>query len=114
MKNRRWQDMAMLILGLWLLVSPFILPFKSYTDIAALNSYVFGVGVMLFAAIALAWPKLWEEQVNMALGIWLILAPYVLGFQAETAAMVNHFIIGVLIVADALWAVQPYFTHKAT
>lgn len=112
MKNRRWQDVAMLILGLWLLVSPFVLQFSSYTAIAALNSYVFGIAVMVVAAIALARPKMWEEQVNLAIGIWLFVAPYALGFQAESAAMVNHLILGLLIMGDAMWAVQPYYTHK--
>jgi len=114
MKDRRWQDVVMFILGLWLLVSPFALQFSSYTEIAALNSYVFGVGVMVLAAIALARPRMWEEQVNVILGVWLFLAPFVLGFQTETAAMVNHLLIGLLIVGDAMWAVYPYYNHKPT
>lgn len=114
MKDRKWKDVIMFILGLWLVVSPFILQFSSYTEIAALNSYVLGVGVMVFAAIALARPKMWEEQVNLLLGLWLFIAPFVLGFQAETAAMANHMILGLLIIGDAIWAVQPYYTHKAT
>lgn len=113
MENRRWQDMVMLVLGLWLIVSPFILQYGDYTGIAALNSYILGVGVMVFAAIALVRPELWEEQVNMILGVWLIIAPYVLGFGEETAALVNHFIVGLLIVADALWAMFPRFPRKA-
>lgn len=114
MKDRRWKDVAMLILGLWLLISPFILPYADYAGIAALNSYILGVGVMVFAAIALARPQLWEEQVNLVLGVWLFIAPFVLGFQAETAPMVNHIVVGLLIVGDALWAMYPRFTHKAT
>jgi SPW repeat len=114
MKDRRWQDVVMFILGLWLVISPFALQFSSYTEIAALNSYVFGVGVMVLAAIALARPRMWEEQVNVILGVWLFLAPFVLGFQTETAAMVNHLLLGLLIVGDAMWAVYPYYTHKPT
>jgi hypothetical protein len=114
MKTRRWQDGAMLILGLWLVVSPFVLQFSSFTEIAALNSYLLGVGVMVFSAIALARPRMWEEQVNIVLGLWLVLAPFLLGFTTETAALVNHIIVGLLILADAMWAVQPYYTRKAT
>jgi hypothetical protein len=114
MKNRRWKDVVMLVLGLWLLISPFVLQLSSYTEMAALNSYVFGIGVMVVAAIALARPKMWEEQLNLAIGLWLFIAPYVLGFQAETAAMANHMALGLLIMGDAMWAVEPYYTHKAT
>jgi hypothetical protein len=114
MKDRRWKDTAMLILGLWLIISPFILPYADYAGIAALNSYILGVGVTVFAAIALARPQMWEEQVNLILGVWLFVAPFVLGFQAETAPMVNHLVVGLLIAGDALWAMYPRFTRKAT
>lgn len=114
MKDRRWQDVVMFILGLWLLVSPVVLQFTSYTEMAALNSYVFGVGVMVLAAFALAQPRIWEEQVNLIIGVWLFIAPFVLGFRTETAAMANHLLLGLLIVGDAMWAVQPYYTHKTT
>jgi hypothetical protein len=114
MQDRRWKDVAMLILGLWLIVSPFILPYGDYTGIAAVNSYILGAGVVVFAAIALARPQMWEEQVNLILGVWLFIAPFVLGFQAETAPLVNHLVVGLLIAADALWAMYPRFTRKAT
>lgn len=114
MKESRWQDVVMFILGLWLLISPFVLQFSSYTETAALTSYVFGIGVMVIAAVALARPRMWEEQVNLILGTWLFIAPFILGFQAETAAMANHLLLGLLIVGDAMWAVYPYYTHKPT
>jgi hypothetical protein len=114
MKNKRWQDGVMAILGLWLLVSPFVLQFNSFTEMAALNSYIFGVCIMAIAAIALARPRMWEEQLNMLLGVWLFIAPFALGFQNETAAMANHLVLGLLIVGDAMWALQPDYTHKAT
>lgn len=114
MQERRWKDIAMLILGLWLIISPYVLPYSDYTGIAASNSYILGVAVIVFAAIALARPQMWEEQVNLILGVWLFIAPFVLGFQADTRAMVNHLVVGILIAADALWAMYPRFTHKAT
>jgi hypothetical protein len=114
MKDRRWQDVAMLVLGLWLIVSPFVLQYPDTLGIAALNSYVFGFGVMLFAAIALIKPQMWEEWTNLVLGIWLIVAPVVLGFKTETDATANHLLIGLLIVIDALSVMVPRYTRKAT
>jgi hypothetical protein len=114
MKDRRWQDVAMLVLGFWLIVSPFVLLYSETMGIASLNSYLLGVAVMVFAAIALYQPHMWEEWVNLVLGIWLIVAPIVLGFRTEMAPTVNHFIVGVLIVIDALWAMYPRITHRAT
>jgi len=114
MKDRRWQDVAMLILGLWLIASPFVLQYPDMLGIAVLNSYVFGFGVMLFAAIALFKPQMWEVWVNLVLGVWLMAAPVVLGFRTETDATANHLLIGLLIVIDALSVMVPRYTRKAT
>lgn len=113
METRRWQDGVMLALGAWLFLSPFVLSYSDLTGMAALNSYILGIGVALFALIALIKPQMWEEWVNLVLGIWLILAPLILGFRDETVATVNHFVAGLLVAADALWAMYPKFTHRA-
>ncbi len=113
MKDRRWQDIVMLVLGAWLIVSPFVLQYPDYTGYAAMNSYILGAGVIVFAAIALYMPQMWEEWVNLVLGAWLIISPLVLGFRDDTVATVNHFIVGLLVAADALFAMYPRFTKTA-
>jgi hypothetical protein len=113
MGKRRWQDAAMLVLGLWLIVSPFFLSYSDYLGIAALNSYLIGAGVTLFAAIALTNPEMWEEWVNLILGVWLIVAPLVLGFRDDVVPTANHFIVGLLIAGDALWVMFPRVTRRA-
>jgi ABC-type nickel/cobalt efflux system permease component RcnA len=40
---------------------------------------------------------------NMALGIWLFISPWVLGFHASEALRWNSVIAGVLIAALAAW-----------
>jgi hypothetical protein len=41
--------------------------------------------------------------VNLAVGVWLIISPLVLGFSNETGAMWNHIIVGLVVAGDALW-----------
>ncbi len=113
MKDRRWQDIVMLVLGAWLIVSPFVLQYPDYTGYTAMNSYILGIGVIVFAAIALYMPQMWEEWVNLILGAWLIISPLVLGFRDDTVATANHFIVGLLVAADALFAMYPRFTRTA-
>ncbi|HZP87920.1 MAG TPA: SPW repeat protein [Burkholderiales bacterium] len=110
MQERRWQDWVMLIFGIWLFLSPFWMPaYASTSSTAAWNSYVLGVLVVIFAWAALAKPEKWEEWVNLVLGIWLIIAPFVLRFyHAETGAAWNQIILGILIAADALWVLAQY------
>ena len=113
METKRWQDWVMLAFGMWLIISPFILPYTSYTGIAAWVSYLFGVAVAAFAIIALFYPKMWEEWVNLVLGIGLIAMPFLLQYSEEIMATRNHFIMGILIAGDALWVMlQQYPTHK--
>jgi hypothetical protein len=116
METKRWQDWIMLAFGVWLIISPFILSYTSYTGIAAWNSYLFGVAVAAVAIVALFYPKMWEEWVNLALGIGLIVSPFLLQYiNEEVMATWNHFTLGFLIAADAIWAVMAMLqnpTHK--
>ena len=100
---KRWQDWVMLALGIWLFVSPL---FLGYLDVPAArwNAYVVGTGLIVFSIVALARPALWGEWINLVLGMWLIIAPFVLPHASGTARW-NHLIVGILVVADALAAV---------
>lgn len=108
----RWQDWFNLVLGVWLIVAPFIGIGASNSDVAAGNSYVLGAAVAIFAIVALASGRVWEEWVNLVLAAWLIIAPFVLGFSDQTGAMWNHVIVGLLIGADALWAALQYSPQR--
>jgi hypothetical protein len=43
--------------------------------------------------------NLWQEWVNLALGVWIFIAPWVLGFATGgyVAAAWDHWIIGALV-----------------
>lgn len=108
--ERRWQDWVMLILGIWLFFSPFWMAgYASTGSVAAWNSYIFGVLVVAFAWAALAAPRKWEEWVELVMGIWLIIAPFVLGFfRVEYGAAWNQIVLGVLIAIGSLWSLAVY------
>ncbi len=110
MTNKRWQDWVMLIFGVWLFLAPFWMPaYESSTSVAAWNSYVLGVLVVAFAWAALARPQKWQEWVNLVLGVWLIIAPFVLRFWGtEQGAAWNQIVLGILIGADAIWMLAQY------
>ncbi len=96
----------MLAFGAWLFFSPFYLGYDSTTGIAAANSYIIGTLVAVFAVCSLANPENWEERVNITLGVWLVIAPFVLQFRANDIAMANEIVLGILIAGDALWALR--------
>lgn len=103
MSGKRWQDWLMLVLGVWLFLSPL---FLGYTDVAraAWNAYVVGSGLIAFSLVAILRPALWGEWINLVLGAWLILAPFLLPHESGVARW-NHLIVGILVVADALAAI---------
>lgn len=108
----RLQDWFNLILGVWLVIAPFV-GVGMTSDAAAWNSYVAGVAVAILAGAAIARPQAWEEWVNLLIGLWLVLAPFVLGFTDQPGPMWNQIVIGLLIGADALWAAVQYSPRRA-
>ena len=107
-QQTRWQDWINVLFGVWLFVSPWVLGF-SHIGAAAWNAYILGVAVFVFAVIALFSPQIWEEWINLILGIWLIISPFILAYAAQhPVAMWNSIIMGILVGGDAFWAaVQP-------
>lgn len=106
---RQWKDVANLVLGIWLVLSPWILAYAAEPT-AAWNAYVLGVIIAVAAVAALIAFHEWEEWVNAVFGAWLIVSPWVLGFSALTAAVGNQVVVGVLVGALAIWSV---FTGRA-
>ena len=49
--------------------------------------------------------KHWQDPLNALLGVWLIVAPWALAYQAETAAMANSVVVGLGLLAFALAAI---------
>lgn len=104
MKSKRWQDWLNLLLGAWLFTSPWVLQFSGEMRDAAWNAYLSGAAIMVFAAVAVYMPKAWEEAVNIILGAWVAVSPWVLGFVSNRDVMMNTVLVGCLVVLLAVWA----------
>jgi hypothetical protein len=102
--TKRWQDGGNLLLGLWLFISPWAMSYAADIPIAAWNAYLCGAAIVVFAAVAMYMPKVWEEWINMAFGVWMIISPWVLGFASHRNMTMNAVIIGALVTALATWA----------
>lgn len=90
-----------LAMGLWLAVAPFALSFEQ--PAALWNSVAVGITVAALAAgrvfgghrvALLSW-------INVALGIWLIISPWLIGGVEEGAVFWNHMIGGITIASCA-------------
>ena len=81
--NAKLCDVANLILGAVLLVSPWMFSFDAGT--VSINAYVTGIVIAALAIAALAAFAVWEEWLNLVVGLWALVSPWVLGFQGTTA-----------------------------
>lgn len=104
----RWQDRVNLVLGLWLMLSPYLLGYAGNGSATA-NATAAGAVVTLFAVAALWRPQHWEEWTNLGVSLWIIVAPFLLGFWDVPAAAWTHMATGLLVGGDALWAMQNQF-----
>lgn len=101
-------DLVNVVLGVCLVLAPWALGFTGEVA-AARNAWIVGAAIALIALGALFAFREWEEWVNLALGVWAVLAPWLLGFATVAAAMYAHviigFIVGVLAAFD-LWMIR--------
>ena len=109
-EQKRWQDLGNILLGAWLFISPWVMDYVLGMPPAAKNSYILGLAIVIFAAVAVYIPQIWEEWINVALGLWLVASPWVLGF-AHTRAM--HFAIGIGIAITFLAALDLWLRYEA-
>ncbi len=106
--NKR-QDWANFVLGLWVIVSPWIIehimaPGGVVTETAMWNHYVIGTVVVILAVAAIYAFNAWMEWINIVLGGWLAVSPWGLGYSESLGLMWNAVITGLLIIALAGWA----------
>jgi SPW repeat len=100
---KHWQDPVNLVLGLWLIVSPWILGFQA--ERASLwSAVILGILVAATALTSLFRVRAWEEWANVVLGVCLIICPWVLRFTEYATPTWNAVFTGIIIAALALWA----------
>ena len=101
-RSNTWEDWTNLVLGLWLIASPWLLQFSG-APAAAWNAWISGAIIGVLAAAALYQVQQWEEWVNALAGLWLVVSPWALGFSADQVTTWNAVIVGVLVLCVAGW-----------
>lgn len=99
--RRRWHDFLLILLGIWLVLSPWLLADPQVSDIVRWNALVGGAAIAVVAAFDLQWPTVWDEWILWAVGLWLAFAPFVLGFTEGRTVSANMVITGLLTVIIA-------------
>jgi SPW repeat len=99
MRIQHWQDVASLLLGVWLVLSPFALGFAGA---AVWITIVLGLCVILFAIEGFVIPSHLEEWGEILVGLALVVAPWTVGYESVSAT-VSSIVSGTLVILFAIW-----------
>jgi hypothetical protein len=99
MRTQHWQDIASLLLGAWLVLSPLALGF---VGAAAWITVALGIAVILFAIEGLIIPSYLEEWGEIGLGLALVVAPWAISYESAIATS-SSMVTGILVMFFAVW-----------
>jgi len=106
MTGKRWTKEAFIDLGnvgcaALLLLAPWVFDFTSEV-VAAWNAWLSGSAILAAVAMVLINEAKWEGETSLALGIWVSIAPSVLGFPGHALAAMTHVLVGFSVLAFAV------------
>ncbi len=109
MKTAKTLNWIIAVGGVWELLAPFILSY-SQTKTAMWDAIIIGIVLVVLGA----WAGLANEVgtvkalswVNAVLGLWLVIAPFILAYSGVAAAMWNDIIVGIIVLVLGVWAAQ--------
>jgi hypothetical protein len=105
LSTRRWQDQAILLLGAWLFASPWALGIGAATP-AAINAFTTGVVMAALAAIDLVRTHVWAVVLNLLVGLWVAISPWMVEALQVPAMATNLLVVGVATIVLALWELR--------
>ncbi|HEY9012731.1 MAG TPA: SPW repeat protein [Devosia sp.] len=94
-------DMVSVVAGLALFVSPWLFGFSAEAA-ASWNAWIAGLLIAIVGVWTIASCQNWEEWLNLALGVWTLVSPWLLGF-AIGSAVTMHVVVGLIVAALAIF-----------
>jgi len=99
-----WTSWANVALGIWLVIAALVMP--RTTGIGITENIVTGS----FLAIAALWAaRAFRPRMRVVAsgtvalcGLWILIAPFALGYSRETLAVANQIVVGLAVVALAV------------
>ena len=103
--RKRWQDQVILLLGLWLFITPWVLDYTA-NGAAATNAYIAGIVIAVLAAFDLYRTYAWAVMLNLVVGIWVLISPWVLKVAGDRPVRIDDIIVGLAVLVLALWELR--------
>jgi len=110
---KHWPDWLDLALGVWLCASPWVLQFADGDMLATQNAFLVGVLLIVTETVVLSAFRPWEEWINVVLGAWLVISPWVLNVSPVATVAANFVIVGLLVLGLAFYEIRHVHRHPA-
>ena len=101
-KHERFIDGLNIALGIILFASPWLFDFVS-DRLAAWNAWVSAVVLIGIAATTLLRFAEWADWVELVLGFWIVLSPWMIGYADTGPGHTAHMLIGLGVIGLSLW-----------
>lgn len=108
-----WPNWLTLLLAVWLFISPWVLA-TAVAGAWAWNFWVVAVVLAVLSIAALAQIAEWEDWVNLVLGVWLFISPWIYGYTGTTNISWNSYIVGVLVGLVSIWGIAAAHSNVTT
>ena len=105
----RFSGSTDLLIGLWLVISPFILNYSANGG-SEVSDITVGLAILLLGSIRLIESDLrsnWAGWTSAILGIWLIISPFALAYPSNSPAMWNDVVAGIVLLFIAMVGLRP-------
>jgi hypothetical protein len=97
------------------LISPFVLAFRNNAG-AVSNNVVLGIVIGLLALYRFFSPArgVGVSWLNVLLGVWVLISPWVIGFNGLHTATTNNVIMGIIVIILAGWSALATSTSESS
>lgn len=105
LSTRRWQDQVILLLGVWLFVSPWALDYPSESP-PAVNAFIAGAIIVALAAFDLYKTYVWAVLINIIVGAWVAVSPWLVDVISDRPMSIGMLVVGLATIVLGLWEMR--------
>ena len=109
LKHQTWEDGASMILGLLVVLSPWLSDAATSTGMMTVTGFV-GFLIVAMAGLEMVSLRRWEETIETLCGVWLIASPFIFGYSGALRSW--HIALGVLVVLLAMFELWQDWDRK--